>query len=392
MKKINFKKPSTIIGLLIGFFLISIVASIMLNKVYKVKYDSLDQTDKEMLTELSLICKNFNHNSDKLWDKNYKLSEKPIIVVRCNKSNGIIRKQAYAINVKALENSIFSKKIDIPASMELSSVYRISKFDLSTISAWMPVNFDTIKIAEEDVFYFKYYPKMMENPDLYYDFSSFLLHESFHKYKQKDWTYDKNQGEYVKDYPVNKENYALMGLGFKLLDKCMESNDINQVKNNLREWTIVQTYRYNKWPELQKETNTEAIEGTARYLEYKYSILTGKHLTVLAKKEEPYHVTFIQAFQYIANKQAESRSYLERPMKYETGAALGLIMDKLNMKWKTEMEDNKNHKGKTQYEILKEYFNISDSDITEEKLMEIKNINDYSTLLKDGEKIVNLPK
>ena len=43
-----------------------------------------------------------------------------------------------------------------------------------------------------DVFYLKYHPKMFSNPDLYFDFSSFLLHEGFHAYKQKDWTYDAN--------------------------------------------------------------------------------------------------------------------------------------------------------------------------------------------------------
>lgn len=233
---------------------------------------------------------------------------------------------------------------------------------------------------------------MMDNPDLYYDFSSFLLHESFHTYKQKDWIYDKNSGESINNYPVNKENYALIGLGFKLLDKCMESNDKNKVGNYLKQWTIVQTYRYKKWPQLQNETNTEAIEGTARYLEYKYSKLTGKHLMVLAKKEEPYHVTFMQAFQFIANNQAESRDFLNRSMKYETGSALALTMDKLSINWKPEIEDSKNHRGKTQYEILKKYFNINDSDITEDKLMEIKKNNDYNSLLILGDKIANLPK
>lgn len=391
MKKKRLKKLHIIL-LLVSLLIISVVGSIILNKTYKIQYNSLDKTDKEMLIELSAICKNFNHNVDSLWNKDYKLSEKPIIFIRSSKSNGLIRKQAYAINVKSIENSIFSKKIDIPSSMGLPPVYRISKFDLSTISTWMPINFGNIKISNEDVFYFKYYPKMMENPDLYYDFSSFLLHESFHTYKQKDWIYDKNEGEYIKDYPVNKENYALMGLGFSLLDKCMESNDINQVKNYLKEWTVVQTYRYKKWPQLQNESNTEAIEGTARYLEYKYSLLTGKHLMVLAKKEEPYHVTFMQAFEFIANNQAESRTYLERPMKYETGAALGLIMDKLNIIWKPEIEDSKNKRGKTQYEILKKHFNINDTDIVEDKLMDIKNNNDYNSLLILGEKIVNLTK
>jgi len=233
---------------------------------------------------------------------------------------------------------------------------------------------------------------MFENPDLYLNFSSFLLHEAFHTYKQKDWLYDSNDGEYIENYPYDKENYALIGLEFKLLDECMQANNVNEIKNYLREWTIIRTYRYKKWLQLLAETNTEAIEGTARYIEYSYSKLIEGKLTVLAKKQEPYYVTFSEAYNYIANNQAESPNYLERPMRYETGAALGLIMDKANINWKTEIEDSKDKRGKTQYQILKEYFNVSNEDISDKNVDKIKNENNYNELIKSGEKIVNLIK
>ncbi len=98
----------------------------------------------------------------------------------------------------------------------------------------------------------------------------------------------------------------------------------------------------------------------------------------------------MQAYDYIANGQAESPSYLERSMKYETGSALGLVMDKIDINWKKGIEDRKDKNGETQYKILKKYFNISDKDITEDKINQIKEENDYNELLKQGQKIVDL--
>ncbi len=388
--KIKSSKVLIIISAIMVLLLGIIVSNIVLNKTYKTKYEEFNSIDKEMFEQLSSIYQQFNENGDELWTNNYKFNEKPLILIRTNKDKGIMRKYAYAINVKEIEKSIFSKKIVMPKYLNLPDVYRISKFDTSMISTWMPSNFGTVTIDGQNIFYFKYNPKMIENPDLYFDFSSFLLHESFHTYNQKDWTYDKNDGEYIENYPVNKENYALMGLEFKLLDKCMEANNKEEVKKYLKQWTTVRAYRYEKWPQLEAETNTEAIEGTARYIEYKYNNLIGGKLRVLANKEKPYYVTFSHAFNCIADGIAESPSYLERPMKYETGSALGLIMDKININWKKDIEDNKDKNGETQYEILKKYFSILDKEITEDKINQIKEENDYNKLLKQGQKLVDL--
>lgn len=376
----------SIIVLLVG----TVIIDIILNKTYKTSYESFDSVDKEMFEDLSQIYKQFDKNSDQLWGDKDKLNKMPLILIRTNKDKGIIRKYAYAINVKGIENSIFAEKMDMPSSLNLPTVYRLSKFDINMISTWVPSNFGTVDIDKENIFYFKYHPKMIENPDLYFDFSSFLIHESFHTYNQRDWTYDKNDGEYIENYPVNKENYALIGLEFKLLDKCMEEKNIEEVKKHLKEWTIVRTYRYKKWPQLIGETNSEAIEGTARYMEYKYSKLTGGKLTVLANKEKPYHITFTHAFNYISNGIGETPAYLDRPIKYETGAALGLIMDKLNIDWKGDIEDSSNKNGETQYEILKKYFNISDKDVSDNVMKKIEEENNYGKLLKQGQKIVDI--
>lgn len=367
-----------------------LLGSIILNKSYHTKFDSLDKVDQQMLQELSIIYKSFETSSNKLWDEKYHFEKQPLILIRTNKDRGLIRKEAYALNVEGIENSIFAKEIQIPKSLHLPKIYRLSRFDVRTLSTWFPSNFGTVNMKNNKIFYFKYHPNMLSNPDLYFDFPSFLLHESFHTYKQKDWLYDANGEEHIENYPINKENYALMGLEFKLLDQAMRDKNPETIKQNLHDWTLVRKYRYHKWPQLIGETKTEAIEGSARYIEYRYSNLTGGNLTVLATKQAPYHITFLEAFNFIANGQGASPAFLERPIRYETGSALELLMDQANIPWKEMIEDNPMKRGKTQYEILTSYFKVDDVTNLENKIKEIKESNDYQTLLEQGEKITQI--
>ncbi|PEW93278.1 hypothetical protein CN446_23175 [Bacillus cereus] len=384
------KKFLKVILILLVIFIGIMLGSIILNKTYHIEFKSLDNTDQNMLKELSTIYKSFEESSDKLWNEDYRFEKMPLVLIRSNKDGGFFRQEAYAVNVTGLENSIFAKEIKVSNSLHLPKVYRLTRFDFRTISTWIPWNFGTINMNDMDVFYLKYHPKMFSNPDLYFDFSSFLLHEGFHAYKQKDWTYDANGGESIHEYPINKENYALMGLEFKLLDKAMIDTNPESINQALYDWTIVRNYRYKKWPQLIGETKTEAIEGSARYLEYRYSKLTGGNLMVLAKKQRPYHVTFMEAFNFIANGQAESPSFLERNIRYETGLALELSMDKVNIPWKEAIEDSAIKQGKTPYEVLNTYFNINNTPTIENKIKEIKENNDYETLLEQGEKLVKI--
>lgn len=389
--KVLKSKGKIITIILIALLLVIFTGNILINKFYRVSYDNFNSVDKEMFNKLSEIYKEFDENREKLWP-DYDFEKKPLILIRTYRDKGVLRKYAYAINVEGIKEGFFSTEVKLPNNLNLPKVYRISSLDPKLFKSLMPYNFGTVNIKGEEIFYYKYHKKMIENPDLYFDFSSFLLHESFHTYKQKNWEYDREGKEELKDYPNNEENYALMGVGFSLLDKGLKTNNKEEIKKYLKDWTIIRAYKYKKWPQLKNETNTEAIEGTARYIEYKYSKLTGGRLTVLAKKEEPYHISFIQAFNYIANGEAKSAEYLKRPMRYEVGSVLGLMMDELNIDWKKQIEDSKDNKGRTQYEILERYFNITDKDITEEVIQNIKNENNYNELLIQGKKLVDLSK
>ena len=99
---------------------------------------------------------------------------------------------------------------------------------------------------------------------------------------------------------------------------------------------------------------------------------------------------YMEAFNFIVNGQAESPSFLERNIRYETGSALELSIDKVNIPWKEAIEDSAIKQGKTPYEVLNTYFNINNTPTIENKIKETKENNDYETLLEQGEKLVKI--
>lgn len=379
------KKSKKIIWLSIPtVILVVFLVLIVSNKMFNTTYESLPEIDQKMLAELSSIYKQFEQSEDPLWTESYSFQTQPLMLIKTKKDQGILQKTAYVINVP-LHNNLFAKEIIVPESLGLPKVYRITLLPPRNLKTWLPNNFGTLQVKDQEIMYYKYYPKMMNNPELYFDFSSFLLHESFHIFKQKLWTYDINDAEWIENYPEKSEQYALMGIEFKLLDQAMNVNEQQTIQKYLRDWAIVRSYRYQKWPQLIGETKTEAIEGTARYIEYRYNAQMERRLTVLAAENEPYHATFMQVFDFIANGQMEP-SFIKRSIKYETGAALGLLMDKGNIPWKDAIEDSTGKPGMTQYEIIKNHFKLNGA-VGEEQMEQLKQIYDYKNLLAKGEKI-----
>lgn len=380
MKNKRFK--IVILGIVILLFSL-IGLNLLFNKFYKINYQSMDTVDKEMFNDLSNIYKQFEINKKNIWN-GFNFEKEPLIVIRTFNDKGIIRKYSYAINLGGIENSIFAKKINMPEFINLPKVYRLSSLYPNLITTMLPNNFGTIEIDKIKTIYFKYYSEMITNPKSNHDFSSFLLHESFHICKQKEWTYDKDsEGSIVFDFPNNEENYALMGVEFLLLDKCLETDNKEDIEKYLKDFITIRTYRYDKWPQLKTSSNIEAIEGTATYLPEKINSLMNGRL--IENNEEM--IKYSDVLKYLSNLNQISIITFEKSIYYNTGSSLGFIMDELGIDWKYNIEDSKDKDGKTQYEILKEYFNIDNKDISSENIKNIERENNYDELLKQGEKI-----
>lgn len=82
------------------------------------------------------------------------------------------------------------------------------------------------------------------------------MHEDFHIYVQKNWSYDQNGKDYIDIYPVCKEHFDLLKKEYILLDRGIKTNDLEQLDLIMRKWVEIRNKRYKKWPQLIGETNS----------------------------------------------------------------------------------------------------------------------------------------
>jgi hypothetical protein len=114
------RKRNILVSILAGIVGICLV-SILLNKTYRTTFESLPETDRLMLTELSELYNNFEQSSDQLWNEDYRFDTKPLLLVRTTKDSGLIRSEGFAVNVP-MQEGIFAEEIKMPESMGLPKV------------------------------------------------------------------------------------------------------------------------------------------------------------------------------------------------------------------------------------------------------------------------------
>ncbi|MCS3529578.1 hypothetical protein [Chryseobacterium sp. JUb7] len=333
--------------LLIGSVLLFII---LIKKMPEGEYSKLDPTDKKMFDELTLQYKTFHEKPDQIWTSSYHYDQEPLIVIRSQK-NKFIWRYIYLINASKYINTKKFKKINFPGNPYLKDVYAATSLGNLSGEYWFPGAFTYSFLKDKNVLAFKYYPELFEKEGSFPDFKYFSMHEAFHIYAQKDWTYDKEGKDHITNYPFNKEHFDLLRKEYSLLDKGLKTSDTTELNMIMKEWVKIRKKRYKKWPQLINETNSEAIEGTARYIEYKYSDLIGKTRPFITDNSGKV-ISFSQGLEMILKDKA-NYSFLTRTASYDKGAALGYILDKLDPLWKNKIEDSPSHKGLTPYEILK---------------------------------------
>jgi len=118
-----------------------------------------------------------------------------------------------------------------------------------------------------------------------------------------------------------------------------------------RDLLAVRAARYERWPALREQDNTEAIEGTAQYLERRVSEVTGGPIGILTSAAGT-PATFTDVLSWI-EEDPSRRVLLERTVYYETGAQLGSALDVVAPGWKTDIEPLPVGKRHTPHAALK---------------------------------------
>ncbi|OOE98484.1 hypothetical protein [Salinivibrio sp. IB643] len=298
--------------------------------------------DRVMLNELDAL---FSFPPQDIWNNQYVLQDHPIILVSKKKWN--IYSTIFIVNKPDNYDSVWLKKVDTSPYQNISNLYSTRWYDLSTLLWRFIANFTNTMIEGKDALVFYYSEgSFLINDNRGAGFSQFMSHEAFHLYHQKRWNYDQNGNEFIAQYPHNHEHYQLLAREMTLLDQALDNlSDKNVLKSTLRDWVAIREKRYQQWPQLVAETNSETMEGTATYVELKPFLLYYDEMFVPAANDTV--LSFNDYFNWIIS--SNNHHLLERRMSYEKGLALCLILDQLSETWKQTLGEN----APTLYALIK---------------------------------------
>lgn len=314
------------------------------------KFEKLDEADQAVLTEYNTLCTSLKE--DEIWE-DFNLEDKTILAMPGNLSG-------YLINPSEPVSSIFAKKISLPKGWDIT-VYRLSAAAPGLMKFRFDGNFNTMNktysLFGNDLYYVKYDRETAVTKKWTSEhFVTFLSHESFHYYMQKDWA----DGSRFTTDDLTEEDISLIEEEYKVLRKIqkqifLEDPDRQVLETAAKEYISIMDRRISENPEyLKKELEMETTEGTATYAGIKASQLTGYDFGVMYfdnKKNIPFDEVIQQ---YQAGN--IDKSFLADRMPYETGALLCLMMDELDVPgWQKILNDQRKDDPKTIYSVIKEW-------------------------------------
>jgi hypothetical protein len=299
---------------------------------------ALDATDRELFTELTTQYRAFADNPADLWTADYRYDTEPLILIRADSTTSSIWHYVYVINASTITDVSGMQKIDFPGNPLLDDVYATKTLGVASLEYWQPFTFTTTTLGDTPVLAMKYAPDELDGgDDKTLALPTFALHEAFHINVQQDWTYDRGpDGDRIFDYPSDPAQMDLLRTEFRILDALTGKTDRAAVEPIARDLLAIRAARYERWPAVRVQDDTEAIEGTARYLERRVSDVTGGPIGILTNKAGA-SSTFTDVMAWI-DDDSSRRALLERTIYYETGAQLGYALDVVAPGWKTDIE------------------------------------------------------
>jgi hypothetical protein len=300
--------------------------------------DELDATDREVFDKLTEQYRAFADRPADLWTADYRYDTEPLILIRADSNRSSIWHYAYVINASVITDVSGMQKVDFPGNPLLDDVYATKTLGAASLEYWQPLTFTTTTLGDTPILAMKYAPGELDGgDDKTQEVSTFALHEAFHINAQQKWDFDRGPaGDRIFDFPTDDAQMSLLRTEFRILDALTGQTDPTIVASRARDLLAIRAARYERWPALRVQDNTEAIEGTAVYLQRRMSDLTGGPIGILTNKMGE-SSTFTDVLAWI-EQDSSRRGLLERSLYYETGAQLGYVLDVVAPDWKIQIE------------------------------------------------------
>ena len=309
------------------------------------KSSALDETDGKMLEQLAVVFDAFRSQSAEIWNQNFRLDQMPLLLVRKGKNRDLY---GFLVNHPKPESFEESEKVELAESLGLPLVYKLKPLPRKKDLAEFPYFMFQFELNGTNVFLLKY-------ADLFVDpylspfheiWPLFLTHEAFHVV-QLHWQQPYDEQD-IEGYPLDQTHLALIMLENEALKMSMAAAQTENMEY-LRYFLAVREERIRLVPEVTElDFAQERHEGTAQYIQHRLGELLQNsdfHLQSFPAQLEMY--SQIGVHTTVRNTAAFGRFYA-------TGATLGYLLDKLEIRWKERVEQ-----GESPYQVLRQSLRLN---------------------------------
>ncbi|MCM3612924.1 hypothetical protein M3672_00540 [Microbacterium enclense] len=308
---------------------------------------ALDELDTRMFVALQTQYDAFARTPEALWDADYRYDREPLLLVRKDADGALAWPYVYLVNMSSLIDTSRFARMEFAEDSTLSDVRVATDVDLQILTAWTPGTFDTLEYAGRGVLAFTYSPAQFDDDsDPLLQFATFSMHEAFHVNVQPTWRQDIDGGARVWDPPTGAQLRALFGQEFAALDAVTTATDDAQRRDIAARIVEERRAQVESVPALSARAALETIEGSARYLERRYSDVSGGRIGVLTNKRG--ETSSFGAVLDWATSADGDPGIFEHTIWYETGAQLAFLLDHLAPDWKARVADGRT----TMFDVL----------------------------------------
>ena len=343
-----------IVGAVAVIFLISVVSAI--NNKTNSMYENLDDIDKMMLSEIDDYCQ--ANETEPIWP-DYDLHKKTVLAIK-GRFGG-----AYIINPQKELKGIFVKKIDMPEDFSIN-VYRIAFAEPKLIKYRLNGNFNifekTYNLFGNEIYFTRYDDSSINGgPCSSQHYITFLSHEAFHYYTQKEW----DAGGRFNTDVLTERDLNLLEEEYEILEDIQhELKNFNKPERN-RLMDLAQKYveivekRKAATPDyVNDELKAETSEGTANYVGIKASEIVGYDYGIMRYTEDGASAVDIpfDVIIPVIKEGKMSASTIASQWVYQTGALLCMLLDELDVPmWKERLNTQTVSEPITLYSLISEY-------------------------------------
>jgi hypothetical protein len=309
---------------------------------------ALDKLDAQMFDRLHQQYATFAAHADALWDADYRDDREPLLLARTDADGALAWPYVYLVNMSPLMDTSRYARMAFPDDGPLADVRVATDVDLQTLKLWTPGTFDTLEFGGRRVLAFKYSPGQFDDAaDPLLQFPTFPLHEAFHVNVQREWRQDVDGGARVWELPTGAQLSVMFADEFAALDAVGTAVDEAERWQIAARIVAARRAQADLVPGLGTRAGLETIEGSARYLERRYSDLAGGRIGVLTNKQGQTS-SFSAVLEWAASD--GDPGVFEHTIWYETGAQLGYLLDHVAPDWKTRIADGRT----TMFDVLVE--------------------------------------